>query len=151
MAIQPINTLKSWFLTALKPTQQQFHDWLDSYWHKSETITTDKIDGLDAVLNTIITQEVLDNTVKNVTVITSTSPHTYEIPVGRMLDQIVVESLAGQNITIETGAGLKDIADADSISASGFRTYVVNQYAKGVVKPIYFIFSSEITIKLYLR
>lgn len=151
MAIQPINTLKSWFLTALKPTQQQFHDWMDSYWHKSEIITTDKIDGLDDLLATVITQEILDNTVKNVTVITSSSPYTYNIPVGRLLDQIVVESVGGQDITIETGSGLKDIADGDTIVANGFLTYVVNQYAKTVVKPIYFIFSTQITIKLYLR
>lgn len=151
MAIQPINTLKAWFLTALKPTQQQFHDWMDSYWHKSETIPTNKIDGLDAILATVITQTVIDNTVKNETVITSSSPHTYNIPAGRLLDQIVVESATAQNLTIETGTGLKDIADADAVLANGFLTYVVNQYAKGAVKPIYFIFSNEITIKLYLR
>jgi len=42
MAIRPIKTLKNWFLTGMYPTQEQFHDWMDSYWHKSE-----QLPGLD--------------------------------------------------------------------------------------------------------
>jgi hypothetical protein len=38
MAVQPINTLQSWFQTQDKPTQDQFWDWLDSYYHKNYKI-----------------------------------------------------------------------------------------------------------------
>ena len=44
------NTLKSWFKTGLKPTQEQFWAWQESYWHKSESIPTEKILGLSEVL-----------------------------------------------------------------------------------------------------
>ena len=44
------NTLKSWFKTGLKPTQEQFWAWQESYWHKGENIPTEKILGLSEVL-----------------------------------------------------------------------------------------------------
>lgn len=46
-----INTLKNWFLTGLKPTQDQFWSWLDSYWHKDEKIPTSAIENIDTILN----------------------------------------------------------------------------------------------------
>jgi hypothetical protein len=47
MAIQPINTIKAWFVTGAKPLQNQFWDWLDSFRHRSEAI---KFTDLDAAL-----------------------------------------------------------------------------------------------------
>jgi hypothetical protein len=44
-------TIKNWFLTGLKPTQSQFHAWMDSFWHKDEAIPTNKITGLELILN----------------------------------------------------------------------------------------------------
>lgn len=64
MAKVNINTLKNWFKTGLKPTQQQFWDTWDSYWHKDQKIPIKTIDGLadliagkadSAILNTHIT------------------------------------------------------------------------------------------------
>lgn len=40
------NTIKNWFKTTLKPPQEQFWAWMDSYWHKSESIPQGKIEGL---------------------------------------------------------------------------------------------------------
>ncbi|MBI9064884.1 MAG: hypothetical protein JEZ14_23055 [Marinilabiliaceae bacterium] len=51
MALTPINTLKEWFRRGLKPTQQQFWDWLDSFWHKDEPIPSASIDGLQGLLD----------------------------------------------------------------------------------------------------
>ncbi len=51
MAKQTINTLKNWFRTALKPTQAQFWDWLDSYFHKDDKIPLTSLDGLQAELD----------------------------------------------------------------------------------------------------
>lgn len=45
------NTLKNWFLTGLKPTQAQFHAWMDSYWHKDEPIPQSKVQNLTNTLN----------------------------------------------------------------------------------------------------
>lgn len=36
--------LKQWFQRGLKPLQEQFAAWIDSYWHKDDAITTDDID-----------------------------------------------------------------------------------------------------------
>lgn len=45
------NTLKSWFRRGLKPLEVQFHAWMDSYWHKSESIPVGSIEGLENTLN----------------------------------------------------------------------------------------------------
>ena len=44
------NTLKNWFKTGAKPTQEQFWNWQDSYWHKTDTIPQAQIQGLDTTL-----------------------------------------------------------------------------------------------------
>src|SRR5689334_14657705 len=53
MALQSINTLKNWFKRGFKPLQQQFYDWMDSFWHKDEMIPMNKVDQLETVLNTL--------------------------------------------------------------------------------------------------
>lgn len=47
MAKQSLNTIKTWFKTGFKPTQQQFWDTWDSFWHKDEIIPASKIENLD--------------------------------------------------------------------------------------------------------
>ncbi len=44
------NILQNRFVTGAKPTQEQFWAWQESYWHKSESIPTEKILGLSEVL-----------------------------------------------------------------------------------------------------
>jgi hypothetical protein len=51
MSKQALNTLKNWFKTGLKPTQAQFWDWLDSFWHKDEKIPVEQVEGLSELLN----------------------------------------------------------------------------------------------------
>ena len=52
MAKQAINILKAWFKRLDKPAQQQFWDWMDSYYHKDEKIPMAAIDMLaEALLN----------------------------------------------------------------------------------------------------
>jgi len=45
------NTIKNWFKTGLKPTQAQFWAWMDSYWHKDESISISAIENLEKVLD----------------------------------------------------------------------------------------------------
>ena len=47
MAKQTLNTIKNWFKTGLKPSQQQFWDTWDSFWHKNEIIPAANIENLD--------------------------------------------------------------------------------------------------------
>jgi hypothetical protein len=51
MAKQSISTLKNWFRSLLKPTQQQFWDWMDSFWHKDENIPANKVENLQSLLD----------------------------------------------------------------------------------------------------
>lgn len=51
MEIVSIAQLKKWFQRGLYPTQEQFHAWLDSFWHKEEKIDVQAIDRLPALLN----------------------------------------------------------------------------------------------------
>ena len=45
--IQTREQLKQWFRKFAYPTEGQFWDWLDSFWHKSEKIPVENIDGLN--------------------------------------------------------------------------------------------------------
>lgn len=150
MAIQTLANIKNWFKTGLKPTQGQFWDTWDSFWHKNEKIPISAIEGLDGIINNVVTKEFVDNTVKNVIVTTSSSPFEFTIPDGRLLDQIVILSPTEQDVTIETVEDIADIADNDTISTDSFGTYVVNLYCKTGAKVI-FKFTAELTIKLFLR
>ncbi|MBY8961781.1 hypothetical protein KJK34_03340 [Flavobacterium sp. D11R37] len=51
MAIKDLNTLKEWFSSGKKPKQNNYWDWLDSYWHKDETISQDDIQNLPEALD----------------------------------------------------------------------------------------------------
>ncbi|GEM58444.1 hypothetical protein B0A78_03575 [Flavobacterium columnare NBRC 100251 = ATCC 23463] len=48
-----IETIRNWFKTGSKPTQEQFWAWMESYWHKSEKIPINQIDGIEQVYQTI--------------------------------------------------------------------------------------------------
>ena len=50
MAQKTKAVLKAFFETGDKPTQQQFSDWLDSYVHKDDSISVDKVAGLGDML-----------------------------------------------------------------------------------------------------
>lgn len=45
-----LNTLKNWFKTGLKPTQEQFWEWMDSFFHKEEKIPMAQIEELETTL-----------------------------------------------------------------------------------------------------
>ncbi len=45
------STLKNWFKTGLKPTEPQFWNWLDSFWHKGDEIPAQSIKNLQNLLD----------------------------------------------------------------------------------------------------
>ncbi|MCK0206229.1 hypothetical protein [Ornithobacterium rhinotracheale] len=53
MAKTDLNTIKNWFKNGLKPTQEQFWAWLDSFWHKDDKIPAENIQGLNEMLSSI--------------------------------------------------------------------------------------------------
>lgn len=55
-------TLKKWFSNFMKPAQEHFAAWIDSYWHKSEQIPMSSIDGLSrAIEDTISAKQLLNH------------------------------------------------------------------------------------------
>lgn len=61
MAKQTLTVIKNWFKTGLKPTQAQFWDTWDSFWHKDEKIPIDTVDQLTSTLNSKVSQQYVDN------------------------------------------------------------------------------------------
>lgn len=56
-----LNTIRNWFTTGKKPTQSQFWDTWDSFFHKDEQIPTAKIEGLNDRFNEKADQEAFEN------------------------------------------------------------------------------------------
>ena len=65
MAKQSLTTIKNWFKTRLKPTQAQFWDTWDSFWHKDDNIPVDSINGLNSILIEKASKEYVDNILSN--------------------------------------------------------------------------------------
>ena len=58
----PKKTLKKWFSNFMKPAQEHFVAWIDSYWHKSESIPMSSIEGLSkAIENTASAKQLLNH------------------------------------------------------------------------------------------
>ena len=58
----PKKTLKKWFSNFMKPAQEHFAAWIDSFWHKSEQIPMSSIDGLSrAIENTASAGQLLNH------------------------------------------------------------------------------------------
>jgi hypothetical protein len=95
MAIQTLNTIKNWFRTGLKPSEAQFWDTWDSFWHKSEPIPTSAVEQLDTLLNDKASQELVGIAIDTLTghmaevVIDidfiNLEPFTYNVPVAMKL------------------------------------------------------------------
>jgi len=61
MSKQSISTLKNWFKRGLKPLEEQFAHWLDSYWHKdANDIPISSIQNLESTLNDLATVEAVE-------------------------------------------------------------------------------------------
>lgn len=62
MAKQTLQTIKNWFVRGAKPTQSQFSDTFDSFWHKDEAISQSNVENLGAILTSM--QSDIDAAVK---------------------------------------------------------------------------------------
>ncbi|OOV19126.1 hypothetical protein [Flavobacterium sp. LM4] len=61
MAVTEKNILKNWFLNGLKPPQEQFWAWQDSYFHKYDLIPPASIEGFTELLSEKADKEAFDN------------------------------------------------------------------------------------------
>lgn len=104
MPVASLSTIKNWFRTNLKPSQGQFWDTWDSFWHKQELIPTSAIGGLDAALAGI--------PAGGVVVVNVVGSASYVLAAGRLMDVIVWEG-AG-SLLVGTSSGGSEIIDHPS-------------------------------------
>ncbi|MBB5636734.1 hypothetical protein HDF26_005210 [Pedobacter cryoconitis] len=67
MAKQTLNIIKNWFRTGLKPSQQQFWDTWDSFWHKDAMIPSGNIENLDKRFDEKADAEALNSHMRDLT------------------------------------------------------------------------------------
>ncbi|AYZ11926.1 hypothetical protein EGY05_08295 [Chryseobacterium arthrosphaerae] len=58
---KPINVLNEWFRRGRKPSQDQFWELFDSYWHKDSSIPKEKVTGLNSSLDNKVDKNVYDS------------------------------------------------------------------------------------------
>src|SRR5688500_19188898 len=120
MAIQSINTLKNWFKRGFKPLQQQFYDWMDSYWHKDEKIPMANVDGLESILNTLPSQEAIAALVALYfpETFNPTTDFEYTLKANKRLQSVIITPSVDSTIRIGTFRGGEDIMIESNIAAN---------------------------------
>jgi hypothetical protein len=88
MSKQTISTIQNWFSTGKKPTQAQFWDWLDSFFHKDDDIPRSQVEGL---------QELLDTKMDIKQVVTSEQVGTYNSEKNYVYDTGLAEYVSYKN------------------------------------------------------
>lgn len=92
--------LKSYFETGDKPTQDQFYEWMDSYWHKEEKIT------LEQNYKTISANTTLDDSFHNC-IVRITGNATVTVPNNLRADfNCVFDTIGNVSATFSAGDGV---------------------------------------------
>ena len=149
MAIQNINTLKSWFKRGFKPLQQQFYDWMDSYWHKDEKLPISSVNGLENILNTLPSQESLNILLGSFLpeVVNASANYVYTLKAGIRLESVIIIPSAEVTIRIGTFDYGEDVMVESTIQANDpfildCAVYAVTDkpvYITGITAPIRFL------------
>jgi hypothetical protein len=145
MPIVARETIKTWFKRLDKPTQEQFWDWMDSYFHKNDLIPQASVDGLAAIIASLPTSgqlaaiDALAPTLINVT-----GAATFELESGRLLQYIVCTGTG--DALIGTSAGGSQLISQHL--ASGPNTFSFHQYTNIAVT---LHFTGTFTALIYTR
>lgn len=150
MAIQPVNTIKSWFETGDKPTQNQFWDWLESFVHKNDSVPMSQVSGLNAALTALATQTSVD-ALKAIVVTTSASSISVSLPAGTILNKIRVKSNSAQTLNCGTSVGGSQILAAESLNANQVGLYVVDIDVESAMTIYFSALAGSNQIKIYLQ
>ncbi len=114
--IRSRSTIKNWFKTGLKPTQEQFWDWLDSFWHKNDELDASDINGMQTLLDQKI--DVVEKGVSVATLEDGKVPGS-QLPEIAITDVIEsVENTLANFIANEWSAGLMQIGDVVQITTA---------------------------------
>lgn len=105
--------LKAWFMKGLYPIQEQFHHWIDSFWHKDDCLPMSSVEGLTDTLNgkadTSLMQDKQDKTDSRL----DTEDKTVVGAINEVKDTVDALSSA-EGITYENGAhsAVTNVAEA---------------------------------------
>lgn len=150
MAVQPLNTLKAWFETGDKPTQSQFWDWLDSFFHKGDSIPQSQVSGLDVALAGLATVESVAAlkaiTLNNVTL----SSVSQNIPAGTIIHKIRVKSTSALAYNLGTSAGGGQIVQGQTVDANTVDIVTVDFDVENLTTIHFSGLAGTTTIKIYL-
>lgn len=145
MAIVPRSTIKVWFQRLKKPTQEQFWDWIDSYWHKNDSIPTSSVDGLDGIIAGLPSSGQLDAIdALAPAAVTVSGTGTYTVPAGKVLQYIVCTGSG--TALVGTSAGGEQLANQPL--GAGPATITINQYTAVSVQ---LHFTGNFTALIYMR
>lgn len=135
MAIRSIAQLKAWFKRGLYPTQEQFHDWLDSFLHKEDKISPSSVDGLTDQLNGKYPDadgKLLEQKTAEFKVQLNTHEQYSEEKFGTIYDRLeeLDETKIGKAVIGQPG-GVAELDDTGHVPASQLPSYVddVQEYA----------------------
>lgn len=118
MAQQSRNQLKQWYVTGAFPTQQQFWDWLDSFWHKTEdAIQITNVQNLQTTLQNKADVSAL-NALQSAIILPAGTLY-YDFPAGYILKIIWFFGPTAANIGVGYSAVDNDIFEPGAMAASG--------------------------------
>ena len=100
-----IQTLKQWFSNFKKPTQEQFWAWIDSFWHKSEKIPMDSIEGLESAIQSTATAGQLQSHL--------TDSHAHKELLDNKVDKVPGKKLTTEDFTTELRKKLEGLQQVD--------------------------------------
>ncbi len=106
MAKQSINQLRQWFETGDYPTQNQFWDWLDSFFHKDDAVTIDNIGGLTEILQGKAEQSSLQALAP---VLLQTGTTEWVAAAGTIIEAIVFLTVGTKNIKAGTSVDGEEV------------------------------------------
>lgn len=107
--ITSIDTLKGWFKTLDKPTQQQFYNWLDSYRHKNDKISFEDLsDEVNAILDNVANPPIIP-------VVLAPGVSTWDVPAGIMVEKVVIIEPTEINVSIGTSEGGNEYMEEQTV------------------------------------
>lgn len=110
MAIQTLETIKNWFRTSLKPTQQQFWDTWDSFRHKEDKIYAKEIEYLSEFIKQTAPKLPIEGNLNRVTKIGNDLDGNIVLKDSNIEDlenQVIINSATEIDSQIEGESGLK--------------------------------------------
>lgn len=122
---------KPWFETGDYPDQSQFYQLFDYLRWKDEPIQINEVEGLQTVLNQ------LSNPVERF--ITTETQYEYNLPIGYLLEKIIIEPVANCSPYCSFAGGTGDIIPEDAstiVSPAEGAVWIVNIFASAAIKNI---------------